>query len=68
MHLSACIREYKLIERGKDPKSLGLIEASANIVVEVRIVKCSPAFLKLWTALFIASRRVARISWVGRVR
>lgn len=27
---------------GKDPKSLGLIEASANIIVEVKTMKCSP--------------------------
>jgi hypothetical protein len=32
LHLSAYSREYKLNERGKDPKSLRLIEASANIV------------------------------------
>jgi hypothetical protein len=42
LHLSACSREYKLSGRGKDPKSLGLIEASANIVVEEKTVKCSP--------------------------
>jgi hypothetical protein len=29
--------------RGKDPKSLGLNEASTNNVVEVNTVKCSPA-------------------------
>jgi hypothetical protein len=34
LHLSACSMEYKLSGREKDPKSLGLIEASANIVVE----------------------------------
>jgi hypothetical protein len=32
-YLSACSREYKLVGRGKDPKSLRLIEASANIEV-----------------------------------
>jgi hypothetical protein len=37
LHLSACSREYKLSGRGKDPKSLGLIEARANIVVEKTI-------------------------------
>jgi hypothetical protein len=49
LHLSACSREYKLIRRGKDPKSLRLIEASANVVVEVKTVKCSPTPLKPWT-------------------
>jgi hypothetical protein len=69
LHLSACSREYKLTGRGKDPKSLGLIEASANIVVEVRTVKCSPALLKsCTTCLFIASRRAARSTRVGRIR
>jgi hypothetical protein len=47
LHLCACSREYKLSGRGKDPKSLGLIEASANIVMEEKTVKCSPASLKL---------------------
>jgi hypothetical protein len=43
LHLSAAYsREYKLVERGKDPKSLGLIEASVNIVVEEKTVKCLP--------------------------
>jgi hypothetical protein len=46
LHLSVCSREYKLIERGEDPKSLRLIEATANIVVEVRTVKCSPCLLE----------------------
>jgi hypothetical protein len=45
MHLSACSREYKLVGRGKDPMSLGLIEASATITAEVRTMKCSPACL-----------------------
>jgi hypothetical protein len=40
LHLSACSREYKLSGRGIDPESLGLIEASGNIVVEEKIVKC----------------------------
>jgi hypothetical protein len=31
-----------LAGEGKDPKSLGLIEASTNIVVEAKPVKCSP--------------------------
>jgi hypothetical protein len=35
-----------LIGREKDPKSLGLIEASANIAVEEKTVKCSPLPLK----------------------
>jgi hypothetical protein len=48
VHLSACSREYKLIERGKDPKSLWLIEASVNVMVEVKIVKCYPSALKSW--------------------
>jgi hypothetical protein len=47
--------------------SQGLIEASANITVEVKTVKCSPASLKPWTPLFIASRRVAKSDGVGRV-
>jgi hypothetical protein len=63
LHLSS--REYKL---GKDPKSLGLIEASANAAVEVRTVKCSSALLKSWTPLFIASSRAARGTEVGCVR
>jgi hypothetical protein len=56
-----------LIARGKDPKSLELIEASVNIVVEVRTVKCSAAYLKPWSALFIASRMTARSTRAGRV-
>jgi hypothetical protein len=37
--------EYKLVGRGTDPKSLGLNEASANIIVEVKTMKClSPAW------------------------
>jgi hypothetical protein len=47
LHISAWSREYKLSGIEKDPKSLGLIEASANIVVEEKTVKCSSAFLKL---------------------
>jgi hypothetical protein len=43
LHLSAYSREYKLVGRGKDPKSLGLIEASANIIMKVKTMKCSPA-------------------------
>jgi hypothetical protein len=43
LHLSACNREYKLIGRGKDPKSLGLIEAGAYITVEEKTVKYSPS-------------------------
>jgi hypothetical protein len=35
--------EYKLFGRVKDPKSLELIETSANIIVEGEIVKCSPS-------------------------
>jgi hypothetical protein len=46
LHLSAYSREYKLSEREKDPKSLWLIEASANIVVEEKTMKCSPISLK----------------------
>jgi hypothetical protein len=46
---------------------MGLIEASANIVVRVKIVKCSPSSLKPWIVLFIASRRDARSTGVGRV-
>jgi hypothetical protein len=42
LHLSACSRENKLVGREKDPKSLKLIEASVNIAVEVKTVKCSP--------------------------
>ena len=68
MHLSAYSREYKLSEREKDPKSLWLIEASANIVVEVKTVKYSCALLKQWSPLFISSRRAARSVRVSRVR
>jgi hypothetical protein len=53
---------------GKDPKSLELIEASANIIVEVKTVKCSPASLKPWMLLFIASWRASRSVRVYRVR
>jgi hypothetical protein len=53
--------------RGEDPKSLGLIEASVNIAVEVKTVKCSPASLKPQTPLFIASRRAAMSAEVGQV-
>jgi hypothetical protein len=60
LHLSACSREYKLIGRGKDPKSLRLIEASANVVVEVKTVKCSSVPWSCGLPLFIASRRAAR--------
>jgi hypothetical protein len=38
LHLSACSREYKTSGRGKDPKSVELIETSANTVVEEK--KC----------------------------
>ena len=46
IHLSAYSREYKLVGRGKDPKSLRLVEASANIAVEEKTVKCSPLLLE----------------------
>jgi hypothetical protein len=46
MHLSACSREYKLVGRGKDTKSLGLIVPSVNITMEEKTVKCSPRFLE----------------------
>jgi hypothetical protein len=46
LHLNACSREYKMSRRGKNPRSLGLIEASANIMVEEKTVKCLPASLK----------------------
>jgi hypothetical protein len=52
---------------GKDPKSLGLIEASANIRVEVKTVKCSPSRLKPWAPLFIALRRATRNARVCRI-
>jgi hypothetical protein len=45
---------------GKDPKSLGLIEASANIHVEVKTVKCSSSCLRPWAPLFIASTRATK--------
>jgi hypothetical protein len=46
LHLSAYSSEYKLTGRGKDPKSLGLIETNVNIVVEEKTVKCLSASLK----------------------
>jgi hypothetical protein len=42
-HLSACSRVYKLSGRGKDPKSLRMIEANANTKWRRKLVKCSPA-------------------------
>jgi hypothetical protein len=42
-----------------DPKSLRLIEASDNIVVEKKS-QVFPLHLKPWAPLFIASRRVVR--------
>jgi hypothetical protein len=45
--------------RRKVSKSQELIEASANIAVEEKIVKCLPARLKPWTSLFIDSRRAS---------
>jgi hypothetical protein len=68
LHLSVCNREYKLIGRGEDPKSLGLIEASANIVVEVRTMKCSPCLLEAMNYPIIASTRAARSIGVDHVR
>jgi hypothetical protein len=35
-----------LVGEGKDPKSLGLIEASVNIDVVAKTVKCSPLLPK----------------------
>ena len=53
-------------EEGEVPKSLGVIEASVNIVVEVKTVKSSPPE-KHRAPLFIASRRASRSAMVCRV-
>jgi hypothetical protein len=53
-------------EEGEVPKSLGVIEASVNIVVEVKTVKSSPPE-KHRAPLFIASRRALRTAMVCRV-
>jgi hypothetical protein len=52
LHLSTYSREYKLVGRGKDLKSLGLIKASANTTVEVKTVECSPLPEAMETSIY----------------
>jgi hypothetical protein len=57
LHLSACSRGYKLARRGRGSQVPGVIEASANIVVEAKTDKMFSSRLKPLTPPFIASRR-----------
>ena len=50
-----------------DPKSLRLIEPSANIVVEVKTVKCSLALPKTLDASLYSIKEGLQERWVCRV-